>query len=80
MAPQVHGQFNRRCCGRQFDLDEPGRTLGPALAPVAEGGVVQTLLTGEGRGGQSAAIKSGQKLGTPSGIGGPARATWGAIR
>ena len=69
--PQLDDQFGRRVALGQFDLHkvEGGRGLGLALAPAAERGLVDPVLTGECGGGQAAGGESGQELGALGRVG-----------
>lgn len=79
IAAQLDEQsIGGRWCG-EFHLHEGGRRfeLGALVSPTAEGGVVESVLTGEGGGGQSAPIKGRQQSGALGG--GGARGARGAI-
>ena len=63
-AAQFDYQSGWRCRWRYFDPDERRRFGGaPARSPAAEGGVIEFVLAGKGRGGQAAALKGRQQLG-----------------
>jgi len=53
LRPQFEHQFHGPWRRRQLHLHKPGRRFGfgPALLPVAKGGVVEFVLPGKGRGG-----------------------------